>query len=186
MNDHGNIKIPSKRDKPPISEPETQLGGRLKSALNGLSQRELARLSGLSHITVGAYISGKQYPRINDLTNFAKITDTDLVWLITGQHYSQTDWLHTNQSIEICPDHCMAPTIEAKTPVLVETLNIDWPIPNGLYCIESTQGRIFRRLQWDEDKQGFWLRCDNRHFEPEFTQAPAIVGKVISALTPII
>lgn len=187
MNNHRNTKLSSKHE-PPLSNTDsiTLLGNRLRVALKDLSQRELAKSCGLSHITIGAYINGKQYPRINDLANFANVTNTDLVWLITGQRYTEAHWLTSKQSIELCPDNCMIPTITPQTPVLIEVLDVDWPIPNGVYCLESAQGRIVRRLQWDEEKQGFWLRCDNLHFEPQFDQTPNIIGKVVGALAPVI
>lgn len=168
------------------SQTSTSLGERLQLALGSMSQRELARAWGGSSATINTYVNDKKYPRIHDLEQFAKITDTDFVWLITGQYYSQANWLAQNQSVEICPDNSMTPTINIQSPVVIETVDTSQSIHNGIYCIESSQGRIFRRLQWDEDKQGFWLRCDNRHFEPQFTQTPSIVGRVVSALAPVI
>ncbi|HBB9944292.1 S24/S26 family peptidase [Vibrio parahaemolyticus] len=119
--------------------------------------------------------------------DIADLTNTNLFWLLSGQHYTQTDWLTANQSVEMCSDNSMSPTINEHTPVVIEMVNVHHlPIVNNIYCLESSQGRIFRRLQWDEEKQGFWLRCDNLHFEPQFSQTPNIVGKVIGALTPVI
>ena len=163
----------------------TQLGERLADSIYPMSNRAFAELWNISPVSVGRYIQGKQSPRIEDLAKFAQLTNTDLLWLIGGEHYAQKRWLQPTQFIECCTDDTMAPTLLINTPVVVETIMQDGIIPNGIYCLESAQGQVFRRLQWDEEKQGFWLRCDNLHFEPPFSQAPNIIGKVVGALTPV-
>ncbi|MEZ8822606.1 MULTISPECIES: S24 family peptidase [Vibrio] len=109
-----------------------------------------------------------------------------MLWIITGQNYTQANWLTPNQSIEICRDNSMTPTFTELTPVIIETIKTEQPIHNGVYCIGVTQGIAFRRLQWDEERQGFWLRCDNLHFEPQFSQAPNVIGKVVGAVMPVL
>ncbi len=163
-----------------------QLGKRLADSIYPMSNRAFAELWEISPVSVGRYIQGKQSPRIEDLAKFAQLTDTDLLWLIGGEHYAQTRWLQPNQFVELCIDDAMSPTLTINAPVVLETVTPNDAIPNGIYCLESTQGRIFRRLQWDEEKQGFWLRCDNHHFEPRFSQAPDLVGKVVATLAPVI
>lgn len=162
-----------------------QLGCRLASVIQPMSQRAFSDIWGMSPVSVGRYIRGQQSPRIGDLMTFAQLTDTDLLWLIAGEHYAQQRWLQSNQCVELCLDDAMSPTLSINTPVVLEKLTPDSHLPNGIYCLESSQGRIFRRLQWDEEKQGFWLLCDNERFKPQLCQSPQVVGKAISALSPI-
>lgn len=187
MHNKDNIKSVGQREKDHKNRDYLlHFCDRLKASLKDLSQNELAKRWGFSSMAVGCYINGKQYPRVHDLVKFAQITDTDLIWLMTGHHYSQTDWLSPEQSVVVCPDNSMAPTLNAHTPVIIEPLTTDWPVPDGVYCLSSAQGPIFRRLQWHEDKQGFWLRCDNPLFELTFTPMPAIIGRVTHALSSVI
>lgn len=163
----------------------SRLGERLASSIFPISQRTFAELWGLSPVSVGRYIKGEQSPRIKDLARFSELTNTDLLWLIAGEHYAQKRWLKSNQFIKLCIDDTMAPTLSSNTPVALETIDQNTPMSNGVYALKNTQGYTFRRLQWDEEKQGFWLHCDNKKFETQFCQAPTIIGKVTSALTPI-
>ncbi|PCD85518.1 hypothetical protein COR52_26290 [Vibrio mediterranei] len=162
------------------------LGERLSLSISPISQRSFAKIWGLSPVSLGRYINGTQSPRIDDLARFAKITNTDLMWLIAGEQYAQRRWLQSNQFIEICPDNTMAPTINVDAPVVLETIRTEWPVPDGVYCVENAQGNVFRRLQWDEEKQGFWLRCDNPHFEPQFAEHPSLIGKAVGAVTCVL
>jgi hypothetical protein len=107
------------------------------------------------------------------------------MWLIAGEHYAQRRWLKSNQFIEICPDNTMAPTIHIGAPVILETICTEWPVPDGIYCLKTAQGNVFRRLQWNEEKQGFWLRCDNEKFEPQFNEKPDVIGKVCAVMQPV-
>ncbi|MGR4021630.1 S24/S26 family peptidase [Vibrio harveyi] len=115
----------------------------------------------------------------------AQLANEDILWLLTGQNYTDNHWLQSNQCVELCLDDAMSPTLSINTPVVLEKLTPDSHLPDGIYCLESSQGRIFRRLQWDEEKQGFWLLCDNERYKPQLYQSPQVVGKAISALSPI-
>ncbi|MBE8574121.1 S24/S26 family peptidase [Vibrio sp. OPT18] len=117
--------------------------------------------------------------------NIAELTDTNLLWLITGQNYTQTPWLQAEHSIVTCLDDTMYPTLLKQTPVIIELHNSDHSITDGLYCLENSLGQFFRRIQWDEEKQGFWLICDNAKFEKQFCNTPIVIGKVISTLKPV-
>lgn len=182
-----STEIKKREYDPKIKNQLSTLGERIRIAIAPTSQRAFAKTWKGSFVTLNHYINGKSIPGIHDLIEIANLTNTDLLWLLTGQYYSQTDWLTANQSVEICSDNSMSPTINEHTPVVIETVNIKLPsVVNNVYCLESSQGRIFRRLQWDEEKQGFWLRCDNHHFEQQFNQAPNIVGKVVRAFAPVI
>lgn len=183
-----NIK--SKKDdfNPIINHQLTSLGDRIKTAIIPTSQRSFAKVWKKSFVTLNHYITGRSTPSINDLIDIAQLTNTDFLWLLTGHHYTQnqSNWLKSKQFIELCPDGSMIPTLFPNVPVLLEAMYSNETIVDGLYCLESSKGKIFRRLQWDEEQQGYWLLCDNALFLPRLSKTPQIVGKVLGAMTPIV
>ncbi|GBL02610.1 bacteriophage CI repressor [Vibrio harveyi] len=176
-----------KEFNPKIKEQICGLGERLRIAIAPMSQRAFAKAwkGAGSFVSINNYVNGKSTPGIHDLIAIAQLANEDILWLLTGQNYTDNHWLQSNQCVELCLDDAMSPTLSINTPVVLEKLTPDSHLPNGIYCLESSQGRIFRRLQWDEEKQGFWLLCDNERYKPQLCQSPQVVGKAISALSPI-
>ncbi len=178
-----------KRSTPPYSpctaNELSSLGKRIEEVIHPMSQRAFAKIWGIAPVSVGRYIQGKHSPRIEDLNSLAKLADVDLLWLIAGEHYAQSRWLQSDQCIKICLDDGMFPTLSAQQVVVISLRQESNAIEDGVYCLETTQGHTFRRLQWDEEKQGFWVKCDNPNFETFFQTHPKMIGKVISALTAI-
>ncbi|MEL4888871.1 helix-turn-helix domain-containing protein [Pectobacterium betavasculorum] len=62
-----------------------RFGERLKLAMNGLSNMELSRRSGLSETTIRKYIQGKIYPGLDSLALVAEACGVSLSWLATGE-----------------------------------------------------------------------------------------------------
>ncbi|MBE8574107.1 helix-turn-helix domain-containing protein [Vibrio sp. OPT18] len=170
---------------PYIADELRALGKRIEEVIQPMSQRAFAEIWGIAPVSVGRYIHGKHSPRIEDLNTLAQLTDVDLLWLVAGEHYSQSRWLQSNQNIKICLDDCMFPTLTAEQAVVISQRQENDTIEDGVYCLATRQGYTFRRLLWDEEKQGFWLICDNTNFEPHFNRKPNIIGKVSSALMSI-
>ncbi|KAA8997363.1 helix-turn-helix domain-containing protein [Affinibrenneria salicis] len=63
-------------------------GERLKIAMNGLSNMELSRRSGLSETTIRKYVQGKIYPGLDNLALVAEACGVSLAWLATGSGIS--------------------------------------------------------------------------------------------------
>lgn len=61
-----------------------RFGERLKSAMNGISNNELARRSGMSETTIRKYLRGDIYPGIDSAALVAQACGVSLIWLICG------------------------------------------------------------------------------------------------------
>jgi len=66
----------------------SHIGARMEHAVTvtGLTQREVAALSGTSESTLSRYINGRQTPGSGYLARFVEVTGADGHWLLTGQH----------------------------------------------------------------------------------------------------
>lgn len=72
------------RDRIFVSSGINRFGERLKEAMNGMSNNELARRSGMSETTVRKYLRGDIYPGIDSAALVAEACGVSLVWLICG------------------------------------------------------------------------------------------------------
>lgn len=73
-------------------------GERLKTAMNGLSNMELSRRSGLSETTIRKYLQGKIYPGLDSLALVADACGVSLAWLATGVGH-QNKSSNSNQKV---------------------------------------------------------------------------------------
>lgn len=62
-----------------------RFGERLKVAMKGMSNAELARRSGMSETTIRKYLLGKIYPALDSLAIVADACGVSLTWLATGE-----------------------------------------------------------------------------------------------------
>lgn len=62
-----------------------RFGERLKVAMKGMSNAELARRSGMSETTIRKYLQGKIYPALDSLAIVADACEVSLTWLATGK-----------------------------------------------------------------------------------------------------
>ncbi|HAF6296354.1 TPA: helix-turn-helix domain-containing protein [Salmonella enterica] len=62
-----------------------RFGERLKVAMKGMSNAELARRSGMSETTIRKYLQGKIYPALDSLAIVADACGVSLTWLATGE-----------------------------------------------------------------------------------------------------
>ncbi|HGG5246337.1 TPA: helix-turn-helix domain-containing protein [Salmonella enterica subsp. enterica serovar Paratyphi B] len=67
-----------------------RFGERLKVAMNGMSNAELARRSGMSETTIRKYLQGKIYPALDSLAIVADACGVSLTWLATGEQEPKT------------------------------------------------------------------------------------------------
>ena len=162
-----------------------QFGDRLRHAIQPMSQKDFAQHWGGSVMSINNYVQGKRYPSINVIVEFAQLTNTDFLWLLTGEHYTQTPWLKSNQFVATCPDHSMAPTLMSQSPIIVDLIENEAHF-NGVYLIRTLTGDSFRRLQWSEKRQSYRVLCDNPLFKTDFDRHPFVIGKVCSALQAVI
>ncbi|EKI3357322.1 helix-turn-helix transcriptional regulator [Salmonella enterica] len=68
---------------------------RLKEAMQGVSNHEIARRSGLSEAAIRKYVKGESYPTIDNAAKVADACGVSLSWLLTEQEPSQ---LFTNNN----------------------------------------------------------------------------------------
>ncbi|EIF0164395.1 helix-turn-helix transcriptional regulator [Salmonella enterica] len=62
---------------------------RLKEAMQGVSNHEIARRSGLSEAAIRKYVKGESYPTIDNAAKVADACGVSLSWLLTEQEPSQ-------------------------------------------------------------------------------------------------
>lgn len=72
------------RDRIFISCGINRFSERLKAAMNGMSNSELGRKSGMSETTVRKYLRGDIYPGIDSAALVAHACNVSLVWLLCG------------------------------------------------------------------------------------------------------
>ncbi|HGW8460475.1 TPA: helix-turn-helix domain-containing protein [Klebsiella pneumoniae] len=72
------------RDRIFMSSGINCFGARLKKAMNGMSNSELGRKSGMSETTIRKYLRGDIYPGIDSAALVAEACGVSLVWLICG------------------------------------------------------------------------------------------------------
>ncbi|EAR6707912.1 XRE family transcriptional regulator [Salmonella enterica] len=65
-----------------------RFGERLKAAMKGMSNSELARRSGISEGAIRKYITGESYPAINNAMKVADACNVPLPWLLLGDDCS--------------------------------------------------------------------------------------------------
>ncbi|MGT3827026.1 helix-turn-helix domain-containing protein [Enterobacter kobei] len=76
--------ITKERDRIFVMSGINRFGERLKEAMNGMSNNELARRSGMSETTVRKYLRGDIYPGIDSAALVAEACGVSLVWLVCG------------------------------------------------------------------------------------------------------
>lgn len=113
---YGEKSEDSKSDGERINGRDTiiRFGERLKDAMNGMSNVELARRSGLSETTIRKYLSGKIYPGIDNLAAVADACNVSMTWLLTGD--SDESNKDVDQKIE-------ASDVEQKVSAPIEANN---------------------------------------------------------------
>ncbi|HAG2521277.1 TPA: helix-turn-helix transcriptional regulator [Salmonella enterica] len=62
---------------------------RLKEAMQGMSNHEIARRSGLSEAAIRKYVKGESYPTIDNAAKVADACGVSLSWLLTEQESSR-------------------------------------------------------------------------------------------------
>ncbi|EDN8394557.1 helix-turn-helix transcriptional regulator [Salmonella enterica subsp. enterica] len=62
---------------------------RLKEAMRGMSNHEIARRSGLSEAAIRKYVKGESYPTIDNAAKVADACGVSLSWLLTEQESSR-------------------------------------------------------------------------------------------------
>ncbi|WP_051124119.1 MULTISPECIES: helix-turn-helix domain-containing protein [Dickeya] len=72
------------RDRIIVSSGINRFRERLKEAMNGMSNSELARKSGMSETTIRKYLKGDIYPGIDSAAIVAYACNVSLVWLLCG------------------------------------------------------------------------------------------------------
>ncbi|MEE3663260.1 helix-turn-helix transcriptional regulator [Brenneria sp. g21c3] len=85
-----NDEYDAKHDRESVIEKQSihRFGERLKIAMNGISNMELSRRSGLSETTIRKYVQGKIYPGLDSLALVAEACGVSLAWLATGNDNS--------------------------------------------------------------------------------------------------
>ncbi|EBP2487280.1 helix-turn-helix domain-containing protein [Salmonella enterica] len=68
-----------------------RFGERLKVAMKGMSNAELARRSGMSETTIRKYLQGKIYPALDSLAIVADACGVSLTWLATGEQEQEQE-----------------------------------------------------------------------------------------------
>lgn len=86
------------RDRIIVSSGINRFSERLKTAMNGMSNNELARRSGMSETTIRKYLRGDIYPGIDSAAIVAHACDVSLVWLLCG--IEQKDDGATNDAMQ--------------------------------------------------------------------------------------
>ncbi|EHE2941861.1 helix-turn-helix transcriptional regulator [Salmonella enterica] len=77
-----------------------RFGERLKAAMKGMSNSELARRSGISEGAIRKYITGESYPAINNAMKVADACNVPLPWLLLGDDclLSSSDHISKNST----------------------------------------------------------------------------------------
>ncbi len=73
-------------------------GERLKAAMKGMSNSELARRSGISEGAIRKYITGESYPAINNAMKVADACNVPLPWLLLGDDCSLSPSDHISKN----------------------------------------------------------------------------------------
>lgn len=73
------------RDRIISSSSIIRFGERLKQAMNGMTNVELAKRSGMSEATIRKYLAGKIYPTIDSLAVVAEACAVPFSWLAFGE-----------------------------------------------------------------------------------------------------
>ncbi|HCT7706577.1 TPA: helix-turn-helix transcriptional regulator [Morganella morganii] len=73
------------RDRIISSSSIIRFGERLKQAMNGMTNVELAKRSGMSEATIRKYLAGKIYPTIDSLAVVAEACAVSFSWLAFGE-----------------------------------------------------------------------------------------------------
>ncbi|WP_082790838.1 helix-turn-helix domain-containing protein [Obesumbacterium proteus] len=72
------------RDRIFVTSGINRFSERLKTAMNGMSNSELGRKSGMSETTVRKYLRGDIYPGIDSAALVAHACNVSLIWLLCG------------------------------------------------------------------------------------------------------
>ncbi|ECH1487633.1 helix-turn-helix transcriptional regulator, partial [Salmonella enterica subsp. enterica] len=81
-----------------------RFGERLKAAMKGMSNSELARRSGISEGAIRKYITGESYPAINNAMKVADACNVPLPWLLLGDDCSLSSSDHISKNSTTATD----------------------------------------------------------------------------------
>ncbi|MTC34149.1 helix-turn-helix domain-containing protein [Providencia alcalifaciens] len=94
MSDSYNEKSEDKakiRDRIISTTPIVRFGERLKEAMNGITNVELAKRTGMSEATIRKYIAGKIFPTIDSLAIVADACGVSFSWLAFGEEPDESN-----------------------------------------------------------------------------------------------
>ncbi|HGB5306331.1 TPA: helix-turn-helix domain-containing protein [Salmonella enterica subsp. enterica serovar Poona] len=95
MEKYEQAKLPEDRT---IARAEiVRFGERLRAAMNGMSNVELAKKSGLSEGAIRKYIKGESYPSIDNAALVADACGVSLIWLLCGEEVRERNHNSTNE-----------------------------------------------------------------------------------------
>lgn len=77
-----------------------RFGERLREAMKGMSNVELAKRSGLSEGSIRKYIKGESYPSIDNAALVAESCGVSLIWLLCGIEVRDDSYNGTSEGID--------------------------------------------------------------------------------------
>lgn len=163
-----------------------------------LSRQPLSHLAKKTRIkanTLSTYQTKGIYPNLPRLAAIAHECDVSLQWLLFGdvepaKAPTGLKDIKLKEKVKAFKvlDDVMSPTVAALSVVQYKPLK---PQPkskifaDGLYIINTKQGDIFRRIQWQDNDECYLVFGDNPKYTPQLIKSLHVIGKVISMITPI-
>lgn len=170
-------------------------GNRLKHVLAQQSFVKLANKTGMKSDTLRQYNAGIAHPSLPRLAAIAHECNVSLQWLLFGdvepaKAPTGLKDIKLKEKVKTFKvlDDVMSPTVAALSVVQYKPLK---PQPkskifaDGLYIINTKQGDIFRRIQWQDNDECYLVFGDNPKYKPQLIKSLHVIGKVISMITPI-
>jgi transcriptional regulator with XRE-family HTH domain len=168
---------------------------RLKYVLSQQSFSKLSEKTGIKASTLSQYNADIAHPSLPRLAAIAHECDVSLQWLLFGdvepaKAPTGLKDIKLKEKVKAFKvlDDVMSPTVAALSVVQYKPLK---PQPkskifaDGLYIINTKQGDIFRRIQWQDNDECYLVFGDNPKYTPQLIKSLHVIGKVISMITPI-
>jgi len=145
------------RDRIIVSSGINRFSERLKAAMQGMSNNELARKSGMSETTIRKYLKGAIFPGIDSAAIVADACGVSLVWLLCGIELKVGDQLNSSKVSASSPTDPILQRLSPDQAKLLSDAIIDHGV-TGIISALNGMAEVNEFLQLSENERAQALR----------------------------
>ncbi|MGR5187315.1 helix-turn-helix domain-containing protein [Photobacterium damselae] len=168
---------------------------RLHAIISQQKLQQLSQTTGIKAATLSQYKARKAHPSLPRLAAIAHESGVSLQWLLFGDvepakaptGLKEIELKERRKEFKV-NDDVMAPTVAPLSIVQYQPLK---PQPkskifsDGLYIINTKQGEVLRRIQWQDNDECYLVFGDNPQYKSQLIKTLQVIGKVTAIMVPV-